>query len=84
MELPFALAVTVTAVLVVTVPAVAVKVADELPAATVTEVGTVRATLLSDKETLSPPEGATRLKVTVQVVLAPADTVDGLHERPLI
>ncbi len=84
LELPFTLAVTVTAVLVVTVPAVAVKVAVRLPAATVTEVGTVRAELLSDTETLRAPEGAARVKVIVQVAVVPDTTEVGLQVSPLI
>ena len=42
LEVPFAVAVTVTAVFAVTVAAVAVKVPVVLPAAKVTEVGTER------------------------------------------
>ena len=48
----------VTAVLALTEPAVALKVAVEAPATTVTEAGVVIAELLSDRDTLAPPRGA--------------------------
>ena len=57
-ELPFNEAVSVTAVDAVTVPAVAVNVAVEAAAATVTEAGTVSAALLLDNATEDPPVGA--------------------------
>ncbi len=50
-EVPFAVAVTVTAVVAATVPAVAVNPAEVAPEATVTEAGTVTATLLDAKVT---------------------------------
>jgi hypothetical protein len=50
--------VTVALPLLATVPVVALKVADAAPAATVTDVGTVRLELLLASETLAPPEGA--------------------------
>ena len=62
-----------------TEPAVAVKVAVEAPAATVTEAGTVREVLLSVIVTLEPPVGAACESVTVQVELAPAAIVAGEH-----
>jgi hypothetical protein len=64
-------AVTVPVEAVVMVPAVAVKVPLDAPAATVMEVGTVRRELLSDRATLIPPEGAALLSVTVQVLVPP-------------
>ncbi len=53
----------------------------EEPEATVTDAGTVKAELLSDRVTAVPPEGALADKVTVQV-LAPLEAiVVGLHDR---
>ncbi len=63
----------------VTVPAVAVKVAKVELAGTVTEDGTLRAVLLDNRETVLPPEGAAWVKVTVHVAVAPATKVAGLH-----
>ena len=57
-EAPFRVAVTVALWLVVSVPAVAVKLAEVLLAATVTEAGSVSAELLSESVTLAPPVGA--------------------------
>jgi hypothetical protein len=76
-EAPFAVAVIVTGVVAVTLPAVAGKVAVVLPAATVTEAGTARAVLLSEMETVKPPVGAALFKPRVQVVAAPDTTVAG-------
>ena len=76
-ELPSKEAVRVTAVDVVTVPAVAVRVAVVAAAATVTEAGTVRAALLLDNATEDPPVGAAWDKVTVQVDEPPEVTVFG-------
>jgi hypothetical protein len=78
-ELPFKVAVTVTAWLVVTVPAVAVKLAVVAPAATVAAAGTVSAALLSEIATAVPPAGAACDMVTVQVELAPEAMLDGAH-----
>jgi len=58
---------------------VAVKLAVVEPAATVTEVGTVSAALLSESATLEPPVGAACDNVTVQVALPPELTVAGVH-----
>jgi hypothetical protein len=44
--------------LVVTVPAVAVKLAEVAPDATVTEAGTVSAPVLLERATMVPPVGA--------------------------
>lgn len=64
-----------------TVPAVALKVADVAPAATVTDAGTVTAELLLDKATADPPDGAAPESVTVQVELPPDDRLAGEHCR---
>lgn len=58
-EEPFRLAVMLADCVPVIVPTVAVNVAELLFAATVTDAGTVRAALLSDKATTLPPVGAT-------------------------
>jgi hypothetical protein len=76
-EAPFAVAVIVTGVAAVTLPAVAVKVAVALPAATVTEPGMVNMALLSERATSNPPAGAALFKPRVQVVEAPDNTVAG-------
>lgn len=57
-EVPFSAAVIAAVWLVVTVPAVAVKVAAAAPAATVTALGTPSAGLLLANATLAPPVGA--------------------------
>ena len=44
------------------------KVADEAPAATLTEAGTVRAEFVLVNVTIAPPVGAAWVKATVQVV----------------
>ena len=76
-EEPFAVAVIVTGVVAETLPAVAVNVAVLLPAATVTEAGTVSAVLVSEMETDKPPVGAALFNPRVQMVEAPEDTVAG-------
>jgi len=76
-EAPFAVAVIVTGVAAETAAAAAVNVAVALPAATVTEAGTVRAALLSEMETSNPPAAATLFKPRVQVVAVPENTVAG-------
>jgi hypothetical protein len=60
---------------------VAEKVAEEEPAATVIEDGTVTRTLLLTSVTAVSPEGAAWLKVTVQSVLAPGLMMLGLQAR---
>ena len=50
-----------------------------LPAATVTEAGTERATLPLLTATAAPPEGAALESVTVQVLLAAGPRLAGLH-----
>jgi len=81
LETEFAVAVTVTAVEAVTVPAVALKEAAVAPAATETEAGTVRAALLSESETARPPVGAAPVKVTVQAAEPPDDRELGEQVR---
>lgn len=80
---PDADAVTVTAVLFATVPALAIKVAVLEPAATVTDAGTVKALLLSEIATLTPPLGALLLNVTVQVLIPPANTLGEAQLSPV-
>ena len=53
--------------------------AEVAPLATVTDEGLVRYELLSESVTTTPPLGAPLLKVTVQVVVSPPSTLDGLH-----
>jgi hypothetical protein len=65
-EEPERVAVMVTVLSAVTVEAVAAKVAEVAPAGTVTEAGTERTVLLSERVTLAPPVGAARFRVTVQ------------------
>ena len=75
----FKVAVTVALWVVVTAPALAVKVPEAAPAATVTDVGTVSTALLSERATTTPPVGAAWFKVAVQVVAVPEFTVVGLQ-----
>lgn len=65
--------------MLLTVPAVTLKVADVAAAATVTDPGTVRTELVLVSATLAPPAGAAPLKVTVQVELAPVPKLVGEH-----
>jgi hypothetical protein len=65
----------------VTVEAVAAKLAEVEPAATVTEAGTVSRLLLSVSVTTAPPVGAARFKVTVQVLAVLEVRVVGLQVR---
>ena len=68
----------------VTAPAVAENVAEEAPARTVTEAGTVTAVvLLLANDTVEPPVGAAWLRVTVHVLAAPASKETGLHVKEL-
>jgi hypothetical protein len=60
---------------------VAVNVAELALAATVSEAGTVREVLLSERATTAPPVGADWFSVTVQVVEAPELTLLGLQAR---
>jgi hypothetical protein len=61
------------------VPAVAWKVALVAPAAIVTDVGTVKEVLFSERLTSVPPLGAPSDRFTVQVDDAPAARVVGEH-----
>ena len=63
--------------------AVAVKVALEEPAATVTEAGTVRAARLLESDTAAPPEPAAADNVTVQVEVAPVAKLAGAQDNEL-
>ena len=60
-------------------PAVAVKLPEILPAATVTVAGTERATLPLLTATAAPPDAATLVSVTVHVLLAAGPRLAGLH-----
>ena len=62
---------------------VALKVADEAPAATVTDVGTVRVELVLVRVTMAPPVGAACVSVTVQVELLELLRVVGRQDREL-
>jgi hypothetical protein len=82
--LPLNVVVTVAVCAMATVTAVALNVPVVLPAATVTETGTVRFAVLLDTETRLPPAGAAALRVTAQVAAAPDGTEVGLHVSPLM
>ena len=60
-----------------TPPVVMVKVADVLPAGTVTLAGSVAAGLPLERLTTAPPVGAWAFRVTVPAELAPPTTVVG-------
>jgi hypothetical protein len=62
------------------VPAVAVKVAVLVPAATVTEAGTGSSPVLLERATVAPPADAGWFSVTVQVDVAPVLSEVGLQE----
>jgi hypothetical protein len=83
LEAPLLVAVTTTAVLEETAPAVAMNTALVEPAATVTEAGTVSAVLLPESATTRPPVGAAALRVMVQEVIPPAVIELGAQERLL-
>jgi hypothetical protein len=69
---------------VVTVPAVAVNVAEVAPCATVTLEGTLAAAVLElESETVTPPKPAAADSVTVPVPVWPLVIVLGLTETPL-
>ncbi len=80
-EVPLKAAVMITVWLVLTWPAVAVKVAEEEPAPIVIDDGTLRTLLLSVSMTFAPPFGAGAESVTVQVDLALKARVVGEHCR---
>jgi len=69
---------TVTDVALATAVVVMVNVAVVVPAATVTFAGTAAAELLSDRDTVTPPEGAAPFRVTVPVEELPPITLLGL------
>jgi hypothetical protein len=83
LETPLRVAVTVAVESEVIVPAVTVKVAEVLPAPTVTDEGVVSRALLSASETATPPLGAAMESATVQVALAEELSDVGVHERLL-
>jgi hypothetical protein len=66
----------------VTADVVAVNVALELPALTVTVAGTTALALLLDNATTTPPVGAVPVKVTVPVEEVPPVTLAGLSDTP--
>jgi hypothetical protein len=76
--LPY-VAVTVALSAVEMVCAVAWKLAPVAPAATVTDAGTGKELLLSERATTAPPPGAARDSDTVQVVDAPELRLVGVH-----
>lgn len=80
-EAPLSVAVTVAFWSLAIVPVVALNVAEVEPEVTVTEVGTVSTTLLFDTATVVPPAGAALVSVTVQVLVAFATRLVGLHAR---
>lgn len=63
----------------VTLEVATVKVAVVLPAATVTDAGTVAEALLLESETKAPPAGAAAVKVTVPVEDVPPVTLVGFR-----
>ena len=79
LETPLMVAVIEAARLLAITPAVALKVADVAPAATVTEAGVVSKALLLDKDTELPPAGAALVSVTVHVLIAPEARLEGLQ-----
>ena len=58
---------------------VALKVAEEAPAVTVTHAGTVSVGLVLDRVTIAPPAGAPLVRVTVQVLEALLPRLLGLQ-----
>ncbi len=77
---PLSEAVMVADCVLVEAPAVAEKLPEVAPAATVTEAGTENAELLElVSETTEPPVGAAEVSVTVHADVPPALTVTGLH-----
>jgi hypothetical protein len=62
--------------------AVAVNVAEVAPPAIVTVAGTVTCALADDRATVSPPDGAALVIVTVPVVLVPVATAVGKNDTP--
>lgn len=83
LELPFKLALMTAVWLLLTLAAVAVKLAELDPPATLTDDGTVKLALLLLSATLDPPLGAAPLKLTVQLDVPGAVTDVGLHVTEL-
>jgi hypothetical protein len=73
--------VTVAVRLLLNVVVLALKLPVVAPAATVTEVGTVKAAWLLLKDTAAPPDGAGLVSVTVQELEAFDPRLVGLHAR---
>ena len=67
--------------MLVTVPAVAVKLAVVAPEATVTDAGTANAALFEESPTEDPPVNAARDRVTVQVVVPLEATELGAQDK---
>ncbi len=83
-DAPFQEAVTMAVWVVVTAPALAVKVAAREPAATVTDPGTVSAAMLLDRVTVTPPDPAALASVTVHVDVPPGLRFPGVQDTRLI
>jgi hypothetical protein len=73
----------VTGVVVPVEEVVAMKVVLLVPPETVTDGCIVTKELLSESDTTNPPAGAFWLRVTVQVLLTPPDTVEGRQDTPV-
>src|SRR5690348_9608957 len=78
-EPPLSAAVRVVVCAAATVAAVAVKVAEEKPAGTVTAAGTASAVLLDVTLTAAPPEGARPVRIKVHVLEPAGARLDGTH-----
>jgi len=83
LEAPLSVAAITAVVSPAMVPAVAVKVAEEAPAATVAVGGTLRAPALLESEIPTPPGPAAWVRPTVQVAAWPDARADGWHVRLL-
>jgi hypothetical protein len=82
LELLLYVAVMVALWLLLIVPAVTLNVEELDPAATTTELGTVRTELVSVSITVAPPDGAAPLKVTAQLDVAPEFRLAVEHCNP--
>jgi hypothetical protein len=82
-DTPFAVAVSVTAVVVLTEETVAVNPALNEPAATVTDAGTVTTELLLDRLTANPPVGAAAFSETVQLSVPVAVITEFVQVNPV-
>ncbi len=65
----------------VTVPAVALKLTVVAPTPMATEAGTASAELFDDTDIVAPPVGAACVSVTVHVLLAFEEMLEGVHWR---